>query len=130
MSVSVPTGAWTLFHADKFLPSSQGWRGSKLFEVECGVLGRVALVLKGFEHTQGRKSFLEKKFSGLPPHSALRIELQFMAIDAPQHEELQLYVDNSPAWSSPLAQLGTAGGRICGTMGRTDLALLASTAAV
>ena len=91
-----PPGLWTAslpLIVDRW-PGALGWSGTNPNSHRtCGGLGT-------FLGPVGSASYLEKNVSGLPDHSALRIQMVLIRIDRWQGGRLHVYVDGTPIWTS------------------------------
>ena len=92
-----PSTTWPLVANDTW-PGATGWSSNRALTVTtCGSLG----AMLGGYNVFGSGAYVEKTFdlSGAPPHSVVRVELDFHKIDSWDNEWARLYLDGTQVWS-------------------------------
>ena len=106
-----PPGIWAPgFHFEDRWPEATGWRSSTPLRVtNCGVLGTMA----GGYQVFGANDFVEKAFTGLPPHSSLRVLVTYTRIDTLPIG--LLFVDGVEVWRRTWNYLEAKSINACGS---------------
>ena len=109
-----PPGIWTDAPvAQDVWPGATGWTGTSLVVSSCGQFGTM---LGGYQRL-GPSAYVEKTFTGLPPHTMLQIQLTFTRVD--RLEIGLIYVDSGMAWRRAFNYLESGSMHACGDGGHS-----------
>ena len=111
-----PPGRWEPdYNFEDRWPGATGWSGSASLAItNCDVLGTM---LGGYQ-VLGSSDYVEKTFTGLPPHSTLRVQLIYTRVDRLQTGVL--LVDGAVVWRRGFNYNEAKSTSACGTLGHVS----------